>query len=351
MKIIICLAILALLLNNSVAQAKNYRWQLAQSWEKDSLLSESVNRFVELTNTLSSGRLQISVSTQEEHKQPLKIFKMVQDGKFQIGHSESSYWREIDSNTLFFSSVPFGMTTPELYSWFYQGGGMELMEKVYKKHDLLSFPGGNTGSQMAGWFRREICCLTGLRGLTVRMSGLAGEVMRNIGVDVVDMPSNQFFDSLKLGTIDAIGYVGPAIDFDLGFYKAAPFYYTGWNAPSSEMQFLINRKAFNSLPKDLQAIVKKAMRLAAYDTYIKITYENGRRINQIIDEYPEVKIRAFPPIVIKALNKETERLIAEIASQGDSLTREIIDSMQKHKNIARAWTRVGDQAYLNSSGI
>ncbi len=336
---------------SSQVSAKNYNWTLAQTWDKNSLFSEAVNRFVELTENLSGGRLTIKVDTQEDHKKSSAIFDMVQQGEYQMGHAESSYWRKKDRNTLFFSSVPFGMITPEIYSWFYHGGGMELMEKVYSQYGLLSFPGGNTGNQMVGWFRREVQCIEGLKGMTMRMTGIAGEVMRNIGVNIVDMPSNQLYPALDEGELDAVGYIGPAVDFDLGFYKIAPFYYTGWSAPSSEMQFLINDKAFKELPDDLQNIVVKSMRLAAYDMYTRITHENGAKLTQIKKDFPNIKFRAFPPDIMKSLNRETQRLIQDISDQGDDLTREIIASLDDYKRNMRVWTRIGDQAYLNNSGI
>ncbi len=341
--------IIFLFSTSNVIDAKTYKWRLAQSWESDSPLAYSVKQFISLTNQLSAGQLKITVESQEQHKKPFGIFDLVKSGKYEMGHSESSYWRKKDRNTLFFSSVPFGMIAPELYSWFYHGDGIRLMEKVYSKYGLLSFPGGNTGNQMMGWFRREVQCLANLKGLKMRMTGIAGEVMRNVGVNVVDVPSNELYKSLDDGDIDAVGYFGPAIDFDLGFYKVAPYYYTGWNAPSSEMQFLINQDAFEELPKSLQQVIKNAMRLAAYDMYTKITHENGVKLNKIKEDFPNIKFRALPNSVTRRLIRETRRLMNDIAEQGDDLTREIMSSMETHKNNSRKWTRIGEQAYLNNS--
>lgn len=336
---------------NTPASAQKYTLKLAQSWQKDSLFSEAVNRFVEMSENLSNGRLNIQVTTKNELKKSDSIFDLVQQGEYAMGHTDSSYWRKKDRNTLFFSSVPFGMITPEMYAWFYHGGGIELMKKVYSKHGLLSFPGGNSGSQMVGWFRREVLCIQGLQGITMRMTGLGGEVMRNVGVNIVDVPENQLYDQLDTGELDAVGYIGPAVDFKLGFYKIAPYYYTGWNAPSSEMQFLINEKIFNKLPKDLQNILVSSMRLAAYELYTKVLHENGVKLSLIKKDFPNIKFRAFPSDVIRTLQKESDRLIKDIIDQGDGLTREITDSMTKYNRNTRAWTRIGDQAYLNNSGI
>ena len=341
---------ISLLLSTPVS-AQQYTLKLVQSWEKDSLFSEAVNRFVEMSENLSDKRLDIQITTKNELTKTDSIFDLVQQGEYAMGHTDSSFWRKKDRNTLFFSSVPFGMITPEMYSWFYHGGGIDLMKKVYSKHGLLSFPGGNTGSQMVGWFQREVLCLAGLKGISMRMTGLGGEVMRNIGVNIVDVPDNQLYNQLDTGKLDAVGYVGPAVDFKLGFYKTAPYYYTGWNAPSSEMQFLVNEKIFNRLPSDLQNILISSMRLAAYELYTKVLHENGVKLAVMKKDFPNIKFRAFPSDIIRALQRESRRLIEDIIVQGDDLTQEITDSMEQYNRNMRAWTRISDQAYLNNSGI
>jgi len=348
-KIIFFILLSAVLQTSALAQT--YTLELVQSWQKDSLFSEAVNRFVEMSENLSNKRIKIKVTTKDELKKSDTIFDMVQQGKYAIGHTDSSFWRKKDRNTLFFSSVPFGMITPELYAWFYHGGGMDLMKKVYSKHGLLSFPGGNTGSQMAGWFRREVLCIQGIKGITMQMTGLGGEVMRNIGVNIVDVPTNQLYDQLDTGELDAVGMVGPAVDFKHGFYKVAPFYYTGWNAPSAEMQFLMNEKIFNQLPEDLQNVLVTSMRLAAYELYTKVQHENGVKLALIKKDFPNIKFRAFPTDVIRTLHREADRLVQDIVDQGDDVTKEITDSLSQYSRSTRSWTRVGDQAYLNNSGI
>tara|TARA_B100001059_G_scaffold46239_1_gene39072 strand:+ start:483 stop:725 length:243 start_codon:yes stop_codon:yes gene_type:complete len=57
----------------------------------------------------------------------------------------------------------------------------------------------------------------------------------------------------------------------MGFHKIAPYYYTGWHEPGSELQFLVNK-----LSEDLQEIFRVAMRTAAYDMYTQATHESGK---------------------------------------------------------------------------
>ncbi|MGH1487021.1 MAG: TRAP transporter substrate-binding protein [Cellvibrionaceae bacterium] len=346
--------IIAILLASSlptVAYSKTYQWKLAESWPKDfPFYGEAVKSFIEITNKLSNGKLVIKSESSDVHKNPLGVFDMVKSGGYQMAHSSPTYWGDIDVNTLFFATVPFGMIATEQYAWFYHGGGYELMEKVYKKHGMLSFPGGNTGNQMGGWFRKEIQSVDDLKGLKLRIPGFGGKVMKSLGVDTVNLPPGELYQALESGNIDAVEWVGPSFDLGMGFYKVAPYYYTGWHEPASEQHFLVNQKAFDALPKDLQFVVTTALRLVAYDTYINIMDASSNNLKKMIADYPGIKIRAFPPEVIQALSKEYQKQIDTLV-QGNPLTEEIIESLNQYKSKARLWTRISDQAFLNNAGL
>ena len=356
-KIKILAFVITILLNFSVvspAFSQNYQWRLAETWPKDfPLFGDAVKKMVAHVEQLSNGRLKIDIISSEQHKKPQGIFELVQDsGGYEMGHSASYYWKDRDVNMLFFTTLPFGMTAVEQYSWFYNAGGIELMQRAYGKHGLLSFPGGNTGNQMGGWFRKEIKSTADLKDLKMSMPGLAGDVIETLGVKTINnIPPNQLFNALKSGRIDALEWVGPSLDLDLGFHKIAPFYYTGWNEPAAELQFLVNQKAYEKLPKDLQHVLKVSMRLAAYDTYIAINHASINNLERLRADFPNIKIRSFPADVIRALRKKTVEQIYEFAKDGDSLTQEIILSLFSYKDKARVWTRISDQAYLNNSGI
>lgn len=247
---------------------------------------------------------------------------------------------------MYFTTIPFGLIAPEMYAWFYYDDGMELMQKVYEPYGLLSFPGGNTGNQMGGWFNKEINTVADLKGLKMRTPGFAGEVMSELGVAVTNLPP-ELYTALERGTIDAVEWVGPALDFPMGFHQIAKYYYSGWQEPGAEVQFLINDKSWKKLPKDLQAILRVAMRTAAYDMYIQTTHESGVAWDRMKEDYPEVTHKTFPPEVIEAMREATNKLLAEAADK-DELAKEIIDSQLGYLKQVRQWTNISDKAYLNS---
>jgi TRAP-type mannitol/chloroaromatic compound transport system substrate-binding protein len=219
---------------------------------------------------------------------------------------------------MFFSTMPFGMIAPEQYAWFYYGGGMELMQKVYDKHGVYSFPGGNTGNQMGGWFRKEINTLADLNGLKMRVPGFAGEVLSKLGVVVTNIAPGELYTALERGTIDALEWVGPSLDLNMGFQKIAPYYYTGWHEPATELQFMVNKAAFDALPEHLQNILTIAMQYAAYDMYARSYHE---------------------------INQE----LLEESAASDPIFNEILESQSAYMKMARKWTEISDYAYLKDN--
>ncbi len=328
--------------------AKTYKWKIATSWPATlAPLTSPANKFAKLVETMSDGKLKVKVHHANKHKAPLGILDMVKAGNYQMGHSASYYWKGKDINTPFFTSMPFGMNYAEFNSWFYYGGGLELMEKVYKKHGVYSFPGGNTGVQMGGWFRKEIKSVKDLKGLKIRIPGYAGEIFSRLGAVVTSIKPGELYTSLERGTLDAVEWVAPALDTRMGFQKVAKYYYSAWHEPASDTQFMVNRKAYDKLPKNLQAIVRVAMQAVAADFNYEHFDMNIKALQKIQSDFKDVKIKQFPAPVLKAMQKANDEIIAELEKKG-GLTKEIIDSQRAYKKKAREWTKISEYYYLKN---
>ena len=191
---------------------------------------------------------------------------------------------------------------------------MELMQRVFAKFNVYSYPGGNTGVQMGGWFRKEIKTLDDFKGLKMRIPGFAGEVLSKLGVVVTNIAPGELYTALDRGTIDALEWVGPSLDLNMGFQKIAPYYYTGWHEPATELQFMVNKEKFDALPKHLQEILTIAMQYAAYDMYARSYHESAMNWAAIEKDYPDVKIRTFSPKIIAAMKQANDELLSEAAA-------------------------------------
>jgi len=348
-KVLGTLGLVAALALSAGAAEKKVKWKLATTWGPTlEPFMSAVHNMADMVDKMSGGNFTIRIDASNKHKSPFGILDMVKAGQYDMGHSASYYWKGKDINLLPFTTMPFGMTTPEQYAWFYYGGGMELMQKAYAKHKVLSFPGGNTGAQMGGWFRKEIKTLDDLKGLKMRIPGFAGEIMAQLGLTVTNIAPGELYTSLERGTIDALEWVGPGMDINMGFHKIAPYYYTGWHEPATELQFLVNKKKFKKLSAKNKEILRVAMRLAAYDMYIQNYDMSATAWSKIAKDYPNIKIKTFSKPIMDAMKAANKKLIAE-KEKGHPMLKEILDSQAKYMKKAREWTKMSDYIYLKDN--
>ncbi|WP_339132818.1 MAG: TRAP transporter substrate-binding protein [Candidatus Electrothrix sp. GW3-4] len=342
-------ALLITMTGHPAQAAKRVKWKLAETWPSTlTPLASPPVQVARMVEEMSGGKFTIRVEGKEKHKAPLAVLDMVKGGQYQMGHSGSYYWKGKDINTIFFTTVPFGMTTAEQYAWFYYGDGMKYMQQVYDRFKVFCYPGGNTGVQMGGWFKKEIISLDDLKGLKMRIPGLAGEVFAKLGVNVTNIPAGELYTSLDRGTIDALEWVGPGMDIRMGFHKVAPYYYTGWHEPASEMQFLINKRAYKKLPPEYQAMLQTAIKAAAADMYYENYAESAEAWGKMKTEYPDIRVKTFPRPVLKAMKKATDEVLEGYAAE-DALFKEILASQRAFMQKARQWTVISDYNYIKTS--
>lgn len=322
--------------------------RLAHGWPKSfPVFGESVDNYAELVRQMSDGRIQLKVHSTNKHKSAFGIFDFVKSGQYDIGQTASYYYGGKDPDALFFSSMPLDMTTQEQYAWFYHGGGLELANEVYAKHNIEVELGGNTGMQMGGWFRKEIKSVSDLKGLKMRIPGFAGKVVAGVGVVPTNIPAGELFQSLERGTLDALEWVGPGLDLRMGFHKVAPYYYTGWHEPGTELMYFFNKSSMERIPQWARAILRNAARLTAYSMTTHTFAENAKNWATISEQFPNVQVKEFPAEVMAALRESNQRLLAQERARSP-VAKKILDSRAAYLTKARAWTKIGTQAYLQS---
>ncbi|HEA53556.1 hypothetical protein LCGC14_0963190 [marine sediment metagenome] len=338
----------ALFASFSHAAEKVYTLKLAETWGPNfPIFGDTTKNMAAMAEKMSNGRLKIRIDSANRHKAPFGVFDMVKAGQYDMGHSASYYWKGKVPNTLYFTSMPFGMNAQEQWAWFYEGDGMKLMQEVYEPHNMLSFPGGNTGNQMGGWFRKEIKTLDDLQGLKMRIPGFAGEVFAEVGVNPTNIAPGELYTALERNTIDAVEWVGPALDLRLGFQQIADYYYTGWHEPATELQFLVNKDVWEKLPADLQEILRVSMRTASYDMLTQSVDANADAWATIREKYPNVQIKTFPDDIFKAMVAANEKVLKEY-SKGNEQGQRIIKSQQDYLKKVRAYTNISERAYLDT---
>ena len=342
--------LLAVSLFGADRKDKIYHLKLAQSYEISMpVVGDAAKRVADLADQMSGGRLKISIDTPSKHKAAFAIYDLVSGGKYDMGYTAAYYYKDTNSANMLFTTVPFGMTKDEWSAWYYFGGGKQLAEKFYAKSGLKVFNVLNSGMQMGGWFKKEINSPEDLKGLKLRISGLGAEVMNRLGVAIATIPLNELQTALQMGTIDAVEWANPALDMDLGFYKVANYYYTGWQEPASEQQIVISLSAWERLPADLRAILDAAIAKVREQASNDAFYKNAILWDEMKKRYPNVQIRSFSPEIMRALRNATDEILAEESEKNPDF-KEIWESQKAFLTKARTWTKMGDFTYIEKTG-
>lgn len=321
-----------------------YQWKMVTSWPKNTPgLGVSAEKIAQVINEMSNGRLQIHVYGANELVPALGVFDAVSAGSVEMGHSGAYFWRGKIPAAQFFTSIPFGMNAQEMNSWLHHGGGLELWRELYEPFNLIPFAGGNTGVQMAGWFNREINSVEDIKGLKMRIPGLAGEVFNAAGGTSVNIPGGDLYTSLQTGLIDAAEWVGPENDLAFGFQQIAKYYYyPGWHEPGPTLELIVNKTAFESLPKDLQAIVTYAARAVNQDMLDSYTHKNSRALTEL--QRQGVEIRPLPDDVLAEFYKISQEVYEKQAAT-DPQVKKVYDSYKQFMKNSMPYQKMSEQTY------
>jgi TRAP-type mannitol/chloroaromatic compound transport system substrate-binding protein len=330
-----------------VTPAEKFEWKVVTTWPKNfpglGSAAENLARYVE---QMSDGRLTMRVYGAGEIVPAMGVFDAVSQGVADAGHGAAYYWKGKIPSSVFFTSVPFGLNAQEMNGWLHYGGGLELWEEAYAPSNLVPMAGGSTGVQMAGWYNKELNSIEDLRGLKMRIPGLAGEVFVEAGGSAVRIPGGELYTSMQTGVIDALEWVGPYNDLAFGFHEVAKYYYyPGWHEPGSILEFIINRDSLEALPDDLQAIVRYAARAANQDMLDEYTARNNAALQQLINEHG-VQLRRLPDDVLLALWRGTRKAMDKLVAS-DPMAAKVYASYREFYKGVRNYHHISEQAYIN----
>ena len=326
---------------------ETFEWKMVTTWPRDFPgLGTGANYLAQIIGEMSGGRLTVKVYGGGELVPAFEVFDAVQRGTAEMGHGAAYYWKGKIPASVFFTGVPFGLIGSEINGWLYHGGGMELYHEAYAPAGVIPWPIGNSGTQMGGWFNREIRGVEDLTGLKMRIPGLGGEVLSRLGGTTVAIPASEVFTSLQSGAIDATEWVGPLNDLALGLFRAAKYYYyPGWQEPGSALEGLVNAEAYAALPPDLQAVVKYACQAANQDMYAEFEARNGEALQRLVREHG-VELKQFPDEVLAALRGATLEILEEQAA-ADPMSAKVWASQKRFLETVRTWTAVGAQSLVD----
>ena len=319
------------------------RWRMATSWPHslDTIFggAETISRRV---REMSAGRFLIQPFAAGELVPGLEVLEAVQNGSVECGHTASYYYLGKNPALAFGTAVPFGLTAQQQNAWLYEGGGLEAIDQLYSDFGVRSFPAGNTGAQMGGWFKRPLEGLASLQGLKMRIPGLGGKVMAALGVNVQVLPGGEIFLALDRGAIDAAEWTGPYDDEKLGLNKAARnYYYPGWWEPGPTLTALVNLQAWRRLPAEYQAMFAAAcheangLMLSRYDAL------NATVLQRLIKGGTQLKFYGQP--ILQAAREATDQILADSAK--DASFKRLYEQWRAFRQDVFAWNQVNEFSY------
>lgn len=329
-----------------VSTQPTVRWRMATSWPKSlQTIFGGAETLAKRVSDMTEGRFTITPFAAGEIVPGLQVLDAVQAGTVECGHTASYYYVGKNPALGFGCSVPFGFTAQQQNAWLYQGGGLAAIQKVYSDFNIINFPAGNTGAQMGGWFKREINAVSDLNGLKMRIPGLGGKVMAELGVNVQVLPGGEIFLALDRGAIDAAEWVGPYDDEKLGLNKAARYYYyPGWWEPGPTLEVQVNRAAWDRLPKEYQEIFKTAAYEANLNMLAQYDMLNGEALQRLTAS--GTQLTPYSQEILQAAQRISFELYEQSASQ-DATFKEVYDQWKRFREQVYAWNRINELSFAN----
>jgi len=339
----------SILFSTATYANKNIEWNLAMDWKTTlTPIASTSFKMARLVKEMTNERFIIKINGREKHNSQSSILELVQNANYEMGHTNSAKYKNIDINTIWFTGTPLGMTTKEQNTWFYYGNGQKLMTKVYDKFKVLSFPGGDLGTLNGGWFNKKIHTIKDLKGLQITDQGISSEILMMYGVKLKNIASTDLEEAFKKNELNVINGTSPSIDIKMGYHKFSPYFYTSWDRPASQMQFLVNKKAFQELPENYKKVLLTAMKTASLELYYENFYLNAKAWEKILHDYPNIQIKNLPPEVLKKLHK-AKKLIFQQYSKENKLFKEIYEDQKKFLKQIRNWSLQEEKNYLNTT--
>ncbi len=325
-------------------QLPNLRWRLASSFPKTlPTLYGASEVFAKAVSDLTGGRFQISTHPGGELVPALGVMTAVSDATVEACHTCPYYFFGTNEAFAFDCAIPFGMNSRTMTAWMFEGNGMKLMREFYANYNFLNFPMGNTGTQMGGWYRKEIKTAADIKGLKMRIGGFGGRILARLGGVPQNLPGSEVYSALERGTIDAVEWSGPYDDERLGFHKVAPFYYfPAWFEGSTQCSLYVNEKAYNALPPEYKAAVTAASHTAHITMQARYDAQNPEALKRLVGQ--GAKMRAMTNEVLAAAWKASQAEYAELNAKNPAWKNIYADYTAFQRN-AVMWGRFSEDNF------
>jgi len=329
------------------------RWRLTSSFPKalDTLFGVN-DVFAAKVKEMSGGKFEISTHAAGELVPAFGTIDATKDGTVEMSNTAPYYYFGKDETFALACAIPFGLNARQMNAWMYEGNGLKLMRDFYRNYNIISFPMGNTGAQMGGWFRKPIKSLAEFKGTKFRVGGFAGKVVERIGGVPQNIPGGEIYQALEKGTIDAAEWVGPYDDLKLGFYKVAKNYaYPGWWEGGPQLELHVNTKAYDSLSSEYKGMISAAAAYAHMDMQAKYDAKNAAALKTLVAG--GARLFPFSKDLMDAAFKEAMALYSELSAKNPNW-KKVYEDYSNFRREANVWFRFTEarfDSYMQSAKL
>jgi len=306
----------------AIAQSQpTINWRLTSSFPKSlDTIFQGAPSLAKFVSDMTDKKFTIQVFSAGELVPGLQAMDAVQNNTVECAHTYSGYYIGKEPALIFDGSLPFGLTPRQQQAWLQFAGGRALMDELYDKFNIVSIPAGNTGAQMAGWFRKEIKSVDDFKGLKMRIAGFGGRVLTKLGGVPQQIAGGDIYPALEKGTLDAVEFVNVYDDEKLGFYKVAPYCYGPFVMEmEASITLYVNKAAWASLPPAYQAILRAACAQAEQEMLASYDAKNAKAIASVIEK--GAKLSWLPQDVLKAMKAASEAVLDEEAAKNETFKK------------------------------
>ena len=319
-------------------------WRLPSSYPKSlDTLYGACPFFADAVLQGTDGKFKITTFAAGKIVPALAVADAVQNSTVEMGHTGSLFYFGKDTAFAFGTAIPWGLNSRQFDAWYYHAGGADILNEFYAKFSIVNLHAGNTGTQMGGWFRKEIKTQTDLSGLKMRIAGLGGAIVQKLGVVPQQVAPADIYPSLERGVLDAVEFVGPHDDEKLGFVKVAPYYYypSFWEG-NAALSFFINLNKWNELPKTYQSVLRNAAMATALDMQAKYDAQNPAALKRLIAD--GAQLRPFPTDILKASYKVARDLYQEMSEKNPNF-KKLYDHQIAFQRDSQRYNAISDFNY------
>ncbi|MFV0367037.1 MAG: TRAP transporter substrate-binding protein, partial [Hyphomicrobiaceae bacterium] len=302
-------------------------------------------QYTDRCEKMAGGRLKFDLLPAGAVVKAFEVQNACHTGVLDAGHQVSAYWYGKNKAASLFGTGPvFGCDATQMLAWIQSDEGKALYKELTQDIlglDIVGFFAMPMPTQPLGWFKREIKSADDMQGLKFRTVGLATEIMQGMGLKVTQLPGGEIIPALERGVIEAFEFNNPTSDRQFGAQNVSKDYMLGSYHQAAEFfEILFNKRKFESLPAELQAILEHGAEAASTANYGLALDRYSADLQGLIKE-DGVKVHRTPKSVMEAQLKAWDTVLEKATK--DPFFKKVVDSQ-------KAWgERVGYYYITNAA--